>query len=93
MPNWSKSMIKVKSETMMVASTGHIKLEDNEWAKDNAHFKSSFSYLFSVPQVEYEENMPQSIAFLLGIAASNGYEWLMLDCDADVIEGIPSYDW
>lgn len=86
-------MLKVKSETMMIASSGHIKLKDNDWAKDNAHMKSDFSYLFSVPQVEYEENMPQSIAFLLGIAASNGYEWLLLDCDADVIEGIPCYDW
>ena len=86
-------MLKVKSETMMVASTAHIKLADNEWAKDNAHFQNLFSYLFSVPQVEYEENMPQSIAFLLGIAASNGCQWLMLDSDGDVIEGTPCYDW
>ena len=49
-----------------------------------------------VPQDDPEEaleGVPEDLANLIRFAAGHGARWLMLDADAPVIEGLPTFDW
>jgi hypothetical protein len=36
---------------------------------------------------------PDDLAVVLRYASERRVDWLMLDCDGDVAEGLPTYDW
>ena len=90
---------------MLTISTGHIKestyklLEnfDNNlfdfpafWPKEDYGW---FIYVGNILPIESYCDTPDDLKDCMRKAWENDCEWLCLDCDAMVYEGLPTYDW
>lgn len=40
-----------------------------------------------------QSKVPADLLGVISFAHQHGCEWVMFDCDADPIEGLPFYDW
>ena len=95
-------------EKMVVISTAHIDEETakmlNEGAEDyppfcdlewSPAFARDHGWLFHVASVErvVETNPPQCLRNVFAFARALGCEWVMLDCDGDRVDGLPSWEW
>ena len=41
----------------------------------------------------YAEDMPDDLKACILLADANACEWLCLDCDGEILETLPTYDW
>jgi hypothetical protein len=44
-------------------------------------------------QEEYDENLPAEIIALMNKARELGADWVDLDSDGDVLDGLPTWEW
>ncbi len=85
----------------LIASTSHAKGSDFTTIAENGIIYDDMTYgvrvfiggeeplLERLPNLKFSEGLNLLILF----AASSGCEWLELDSDGFVYEGIPSYEW
>ena len=84
-------------------STAHITKETNELLiknSDNEQFpvivlKTGHGFFINIPYNidELERELPGDLISCLGFAQKYSCRWLMLDCDAEVIDDLETYDW
>lgn len=95
-------MGNLQIDRMLVLSTAHISSETNEQLQNNqeeqfplvVYEKGDYGYLILVP--EHDEDLhgvPDDLKRVLEFAALHECEWVMLDCDANVITELPTFEW
>ena len=50
-------------------------------------------YIYTSPLDRIDPSMPEDLAACLRLAHKHDCEVLCLDCDGEVVEGLPVYDW
>lgn len=89
-------------EPMLVVSTAHLTREDAQRLDEGTHayketFKRDEGYVFHTRNHANPDaccgDPSESMLLCFRRADSLGCDWLMFDCDADVIEDIPHHDW
>lgn len=95
----------LETHQILTVSTKHITLDENNElniaARDSSGVMAgSYGFLVFVPSKPPPYDVtpvkgPPSEGFkaCLQLARDNGCDYLMLDSDGPVIEGIPEYDW
>ncbi|PAF27305.1 hypothetical protein CHH61_04035 [Shouchella clausii] len=88
-------------QSMLVLSTEHLPEKDRRWLDDQAQHntdhqlvvypKAEYGWLILVTEDSTKETIPKSIANLLQFTHSLACSWLMLDCDANTIDELPTY--
>lgn len=83
-------------ETLLVLSTAHIKPETcNVWLQ-TAPFatfgKAEYGWFVYVPDDELSD-LPDDLRPCFALARSLDCDWVMFDCDAELIQGLPTYRW
>lgn len=88
-------------ESMLVVSTAHMTEEEgravtsgDHWAKPT--FARDEGFMFHRDSLSQEgDSITLSAGFFGCIKRAHdlGCDWIMFDCDGDVIEDIPSYEW
>ena len=90
---------------MLTLSTAHITQEtakvlethSSPWADyDLAIYdKDDFGWWIHLPDEEITElnNVPPDLVECIKLAEQNGCEWLCLDCDGEVVDCLPTYEW
>jgi hypothetical protein len=87
-------------EKMMCLSTAHI-TPDIAKQLDHMGYDDTIIYphgehgwLFVVPEEIAERGaLPKELADCLDHAVRNGCHWLLIDQDAEIIDGLSTYDW
>lgn len=87
-------------------STAHITEDTARWLEEQAgsdcpeliiYNKKDFGWFISVPSFSDGtftiDTIPSDLLFLLGVATGSQSRWLMLDCDADIYQDLPQYEW
>lgn len=98
----------METQTILVASTAHAE-SDHEIAalnSDRGAVTMDYDYGIMVytwnhcinddPDDSVEKTWckySKGIQQLMRICFDNGYEWLRLDCDGDIVDGVQTYDW
>ena len=85
---------------MLTLSTAHIKKTTNNWLENEPE---CFSPLVAYKKDEYDwfvcvlteecKQMPDDLTNILNLAKENNCDWICLDCDGGILEGLPVYDW
>lgn len=91
---------------MLTLSTAHIKESTNNWLENEPQYLSPlvaykkdeyswFIYMSSeiIALTEECEQLPDDLAAILNLARENNCDWMCLDCDGEILEGLPVYDW
>ena len=90
---------------MLTISTAHIKEETAKILEDHSsslidydlviYDKDEFGWWIHLPDEDYKElhNVPDDLKVCLNLAVENGCEWLCLDCDGEVVDCLPTYEW
>jgi hypothetical protein len=84
-------------------STAHIKQETDDFLRRQAEdeygdlvvYKKECGYFICVPDkfdMDYIE-IPDDLRRCLELAEKHNCYWLVLDCDAEVIDELETYDW
>jgi len=58
--------------------------------------KATYGWLVLVPQDDLEETLegvPEDLQNLMRFAVERGAKWIMLDGDAPVVDGLPTFEW
>jgi hypothetical protein len=56
--------------------------------------KQDYGWWILVDSADLEaDDMPDDLAACICLARKYDCEWLCLDCDAEVLETLPTYDW
>lgn len=55
--------------------------------------KMGYGYFIHIPEDLEEREIPDDLADCLKLATDNECEWLCIDCDGDVGDNLPVYDW
>ena len=100
--------MKMETQTILVASTAHAE-SDHEMAalsRDIRTVTMDYDYGIMVytwnhvinddPEDSVEQTWckySKGIQQLMRICLDNGYEWLRLDCDGDIVDGVQIDDW
>lgn len=84
-------------------STVHISEKTNEYLINNLHngffplyvFHTGNGFIINVPYNldELERELPGDLISCLGLAQKHNCRWLMLDCDAEVVNELEQFDW
>lgn len=93
-------------ETMITLSTAHITVRtslllNDERATDRlgliVYLKGEYGWFIHIPEDEdfSDENckVPRDLRACLLYAVNSDCEWLCLDCDGDVVDELPTYNW
>jgi hypothetical protein len=90
---WSKQM-----EKMMVLSTAHVthetrvRLDNENFDGLVAYDKAEFGWWIAIVEDELDPTqLPDDLRQVLIYAKKFGCAWVMLDCDADTIDDLPTY--
>lgn len=85
---------------MLVLSTAHLtEYACNQWLAESCPWacyeKAEIGYfMYACDDTQPgEPGVPAEIAPIIAFARANGCDWVMFDCDAPEIEGLPVYDW
>jgi transcriptional regulator with XRE-family HTH domain len=94
---------------MMVLTTGHVMQETAKWldSKDKnpiiVYPKGEYGWIIPlfddlfIMLKELDEQggleVPNDLLNVLHFAYKHGCTWVMFDCDADAVDGLPSYEW
>ncbi|NKX37329.1 hypothetical protein HGG70_05195 [Rhodobacteraceae bacterium R_SAG4] len=86
-------------ERILVLSTAHMSEEESKLFEETQHmlipaFKRDEGFIFHTSTVGicYDKLSP-GWAQIYQIATERNCAWIMFDRDADVIDGIPTFDW
>lgn len=84
-------------------STAHITRETDEylkWEMESEYGnlivnKKECGYFICVPYNidDIEMHIPTDLVKCLGLAKKHGCNWLVLDCDAEIIDELETYEW
>ena len=100
--------MKLEFEKTIVVSTAHISQKDNELLKIEAehigdllvvyHYDYGFRIFTGTPidelvTQEVINKYSSTFCALLRIAEKNNCDWLKLDCDGSLIEGLKRFYW
>lgn len=90
---------------MLDVSTAHITEDTATWLKEVGvegpspiivYEKAEYGWLIHVPD-EWDKgqanNTPGDLLAIITYAKAKGCLWIMLDCDANVTEDLPEYEW
>jgi len=85
---------------MLEASTAHLPRQVCEelgaYVGVTVH-RFRYGWLVWVPEAPEdaaaENDVPEELAGLLAYAHEHGCDWVLLDQDADLVEGLPSWTW
>lgn len=93
-------------QSMLSLSTAHVSLQTAEWLdnrSDIEHYaedsvvvfpKSEYGFFVAVHDDEDNlQNIPEDLLELLTFAKKEGFDWIMLDRDYDIVHGLPVFDW
>lgn len=92
---------------MVTMSTSHITEETNRYLsnKDNERYfgfviyeKENYGYFMYLPtdreeDEEYLKELPEDLAGIFTFARNNNIDVVCLDCDGEVLEELPTYEW
>lgn len=90
---------------MLTISTAHISREtaatldfdDDTLAWEcciSIYKKENYGWLIYASDAETEDpDMPDDLGACIRLARKNDCEWLCLDCDGEILETLPTYDW
>ncbi|MGX5188168.1 DUF5983 family protein [Streptomyces avermitilis] len=88
----------------MICSTSHITEETNHWLAEQAahqdkvqglvvYPKSSFGWMIPLTDGLRAEDLPEDLQGIFQFATFKECSWIMLDCDAGLIDELPCYSW
>tara|TARA_Y100001956_G_scaffold76746_1_gene86320 strand:- start:2421 stop:2696 length:276 start_codon:yes stop_codon:yes gene_type:complete len=81
----------------MVLSTCHVTANEINSGIETSADEYLNRYLVESVIEDINENSEtkdfENLLNLLKIARSHGCKWLVLDCDADAVEGLPTFNW
>jgi hypothetical protein len=84
--------------SMMVVSTAHVTLEEAEALTENGYNRGVFGWLFNVggpeaPVLSDLRTLSTGLREVIREARVRGCTYVLLDRDADPLDGAPIYDW
>jgi len=92
--------VKSAIRKMLELSTAHISPEANQWLSEDEHGelivydKHIYGYWILVPETGTElTDVPKEVRDIIQIAVNEGCSWIMLDGDAPIVDGLPTFDW
>lgn len=82
---------------MLALSTAHIRPETSDTMAAGmagvAYEKGDYGFFVPVPSPADEVRRCEDLAACFAFARARGFSWLMFDCDAEQVDGLPVYDW
>lgn len=97
-----KSEDKYEIQRVLVLSTGHIREQDERFLRnhDGAYYIIPYEYGYFVWVPSELENLedamgevPPKIGELIKLAFEENCQWLRLDSDGMIVEGLEEFDW
>ena len=95
-------MSKLEIVKLLVVSTAHLSEETVKAIEDitsdkNVLWDPSFTrdqgWVFCVDMAGKYEKAPADLQDMIAFAHGQGCDWLMFDCDANVVDELKTYDW
>lgn len=87
----------LERHNMLALSTAHIWPETSDMMAAGmagvAYEKGDYGFFVPVPSPADEIRRCEDLAGCLAYARARGFSWLMFDCDAEQVPGLPVYDW
>ncbi|NYF23574.1 hypothetical protein HDC33_000399 [Sporosarcina sp. JAI121] len=82
--------------SLLEISTAHITAKTNQWLFWTGcpiviYPKGTYGWV--IPIIDYDEELPTDILHILAYGKVKGCHWIMLDCDGDRTNDLPTYDW
>lgn len=94
---------------ILVASTAHVSEETRDWLDEQGRLAAThkggrrpwpalpimtgiYGWQFYA-QEEFDEALPAEVKALMTFARAEGADWVELDADGDMIEGLPTWEW
>lgn len=86
-------------------STYHISMNTKDWIDESLagilpitiYEKSIYGWFILVPQIKEDADrlsqIPNDLRGIIEYALKQDCTWVMLDCDADTIPELPTFDW
>ena len=85
---------------MLTISTAHITKETADMLSISetdliVYDKDEYGWWIAVCDIDLYElsGVPDDLAACVRLAMQNGCEWLCLDCDGEVVDCLPTYEW
>lgn len=94
-------MTKLETRKFLILSTAHITKQTNEyltkthvsrWPFPGGPYGQDGWFFYAAPDNE-NETIPADLFKVMEFARANGCFNVLLDCDGDTVEGLPTYDW
>jgi hypothetical protein len=93
----------MEKREILVLSTGHITkataelldgLPANQYPSTGGPYGDYGYFLYAYDaDHEYDDTMPDDLKAVLTFARAHGCVNVLLDCDADTVDGLPVFDW
>lgn len=88
-------------EKILVCSTSNIKESTSNWLKEQVvtsenmivYEKEEYGFFIPVIPSCVSEEIPEDIEKIVRFAIEKECDWIMIDRDAEGIEGLPTYHW
>lgn len=90
---------------MITISTAHIRKETADdlgstmntryvgWMQWFSYYdKADYGWFIPTDYVEFEM-LPKDLADCIRFALRHGCDWLCLDCDGEIVDSLPTYEW
>lgn len=87
----------------VVLSTGHLTeetahnldhLKVGDWPVCGGHFSTYGWFMWVVPAQEHADaDLPADLRTVFKFCDDHGFGYVLFDCDAALVEGLPCYDW
>lgn len=55
--------------------------------------KAEYGWWICAADVDIKDNIPSDLLACIKLAHHNGCEWLCIDCDGEVLDCLPVYNW
>lgn len=91
-------MGKVQIETIYTVSTAHITKETAEWLDTDpedlvVYRKEDYGWFIAVGGIDDLIGIPGDLVFLIGAAIGADCDWLQIDRDVKVTDGLLTFEW
>lgn len=85
-------------QKVLLATTGHVTEEERDILNANGYSRGEYGWLIFInpnadPSVSEIEEPSEGLAGAMRVAKENGCRYLLLDRDAQELEGLPVYEW
>lgn len=87
---------------MLTLSTAHITQSTNDWISQQEIFclpafqkddYGWFIYISNEPLDDESMNIPDDLCKVISFAKAENCDWLCLDCDGEIVNGLTVYEW